>query len=271
MGRQEKIFRRSSTTYYYSSKIFPRKVRSDVNILYGFVRKADDMVDTIPQKREKFFNFREKTFSAIEGSGADDEIIEDFIDLYRRKEFEKEWIEAFLDSMERDLGESHYSTFEETRDYIHGSAEVIGLMMAQILELGEESHQKAKMMGRSMQYINFIRDIKEDKQLGRTYLPEEHWTEFGLEELSEEEANRKTEAFKNYIRAEIERYREMREEALEGMKHLPWRYELAVRTSSNLYRWTSERIQKEPLKVFEKEIKPGKTRIGFEALKALAA
>ncbi|MGE4453849.1 MAG: phytoene/squalene synthase family protein [Sphaerochaeta sp.] len=170
--RHEHIFRNGSKTYYFSSRFFPPQVRRDVYALYGFVRVADNLVDDQPVDPDRFHTFRKTYIQAYHsGTSSGDEVIDAFIELQRRKHFDPAWTEAFLDSMEHDLSESTCETLEDVLTYIYGSAEVIGLFMARIMDLEEASFPYAAMLGRAMQYINFIRDIAEDNGLGRRYLP----------------------------------------------------------------------------------------------------
>ena len=168
---QARVFKAGSTTYFNSSLFFPRKMRADVFALYGFVRVADDLVDAIPQDAVGFARFVARYRAARVGTPAEDPIIDDFVALAQRLDFDPAWTDAFLASMEADLTKRIYRTEEEALEYIYGSAEVIGLFMAKIMRLPEESHPAARMLGRAMQFINFIRDVAEDTELGRRYLP----------------------------------------------------------------------------------------------------
>ena len=164
-------FKKGSNTYFNSSIFFPKEIREDVFILYAFVRKADNFVDAIPQQSKEFYAFKELYKKALKGQKTDDVIIDSFVDLMKRKSFNQVWTESFFNSMELDLKKSKYRSMDELLEYIYGSAEVIGIMMAHIMGLNPKSHFYARMLGRAMQFINFIRDIKEDNELGRIYLP----------------------------------------------------------------------------------------------------
>ncbi|MBD3206151.1 hypothetical protein GF319_07385 [Candidatus Bathyarchaeota archaeon] len=97
------IFKNGSKTYYYSSFFFPPKVKEDVFKLYSFVRVADDFVDTIPQKKEEFYEFRKLYERSLEGEKTGDILIDGFSDVRDRRDFDPSWIDAFLNSMESDL------------------------------------------------------------------------------------------------------------------------------------------------------------------------
>jgi phytoene synthase len=263
MGDTEhtRIFRRGSRTYFNSSRFFPPEVRRDVGTLYGFVRTADDFVDAQPQKREEFLGFRREFEAALRGEERGNPIIRQFLDLMKRKRFAEDWVHAFLDSMQLDLEKSVYDTITETEHYIHGSAEVIGFMMASLMDLERESFPCAGMLGKAMQYINFIRDIQEDLELGRCYLPREEMVSQGLSSLKPEEAKRQAPAFRNFIRGQVKRYRGWQEEAERGFRFLPRAYLIPIKTASEMYAWTARRIEKDPLIVYRRKVKPSRARI----------
>lgn len=251
-------FKKGSKTYFNSSIFFPPEVRTDVFILYGFVRVADNFVDSMPPDAENFYAFKEKYQRGLKGERTGDVIIDDFIDLMERKNLRREWVDAFLRSMELDLEKKEYSTLDETLEYIYGSAEVIGLFMASILELPEESFYAARMLGRSMQFINFIRDIKEDLELGRRYIP---LTGSSLTSLEPAETKASPEEFIRFHRMQIDLYKQWHAEAEKGYSYIPRRYLIPIKTAEDMYLWTAEKIAENPFIVYEKKVKPSKLRI----------
>lgn len=268
MARQDirEIFRRGSRTYFSSSQFFPRHIREDVFFLYAFVRSADNFVDVIPQREKDFYAFWEKYRRSQNENPVDDPVIDGFADLMRRKNFHPEWVEAFFRSMEMDLDKKTYTTMEETLAYIHGSAEVIGLMMAAIMELDEASYPHAVLLGRAMQYINFIRDIAEDYAFGRNYFPLEDLERFLLESLRFSDIRKNSAGFNDFIRAQVRRYRDWQGEAERGFSFVPRRYLIPIKTASEMYKWTAHRIEKNPIIVYKKKVKPTKMRIWRAAL-----
>jgi phytoene synthase len=251
-------FESGSRTYFNSSLFFPAPVRRDVFALYGFVRVADNFVDRVPQDREGFQRFAAAYRQAAQGRPAGDPIIDSFVELGCRKGFDPAWTDAFLHSMGLDLGKVSYDTLEQTLEYIYGSAEVIGLFMARVLELPEASHPHARMLGRAMQYINFIRDLDEDRVLGRRYLPLDGTP---LESLDPQTARRQPEAFRAFVRRHLELYRGWQAQAETGYRYIPRRCLVAVKTAADMYNWTARRIQRDPLVVFERKVKPSRGRI----------
>ena len=268
MVRQDiqEIFRKGSRTYFSSSQFFPHHIREDVFLLYAFVRSADNFVDVIPQRNRDFYMFWEKYHRSLNDSPVNDPVIDGFTDLIKRKSFQPEWVDSFFRSMEMDFEKKNYATLRETLNYIHGSAEVIGLMMAAIMELDRASYPHASLLGRAMQFINFIRDIKEDHTFGRNYFPQEDMEKFQLKSLGFAEILENRPGFKRFVWAQIERYKEWQNQAEQGFRFLPRRCLIPVKTASEMYKWTAGRIEKNPLIVYKKKVKPSRMRIWRMAL-----
>ncbi len=263
------LFRQGSTTYFYSSLFFPTKIRKNVFILYAFVRKADNFVDQIPQDNIGFYDFRKRFEQAWQGKKTNDIVIDSFVNLAHEKQFEKAWIDAFLDSMEMDLTKRVYQTMDETLEYIYGSAEVIGLFMARILGLVDRSFEFAKHLGRAMQYINFIRDIHEDNSLNRLYFPQTELAKFGLETLEYDYVVKNPNQFISFIRAQIDRYCGWQELAEHGYDFIPKRYLIPVKTASEMYKWTGHQIAHEPFIIYRWKVKPMISQIVTETFKSM--
>lgn len=258
-----KIFRENSTSYYYSSLFFPEEVKEKVFKLYAYTRKADDYVDEIPQDKKGYYKFRESSKKALSGERTDNKIVNQFVEMAEKEGIRQEWIFTFLDSMEMDLQRSEYLTIEDSIDYINGSAEVIGLMMCKILDLEEGSFRNARLLGRAMQYCNFIRDIDEDNKLGRQYLPTEEIEEFGLKNLEEDHVRNHPQKFKEFMYRQLDRYWKWEEEARKGFEYIPYRYRVPVKVSSEIYEYTAEKIKQDPFIVYEKKVKPSRKRIAL--------
>ncbi|MEL9970936.1 MAG: phytoene/squalene synthase family protein [Metallosphaera sp.] len=249
------IFRKGSTTYYNSTLFFPPHIRQDVTKLYAFVRVFDDLVDSVPQRVQEFYNLRRLYERQRDGEETGNVVLSSFVELMRRKNFEESWVEAFLDSMESDIYKKVYYSLDETLKYMYGSAEVIGLFMMRVLDLPEESRNYARMLGRSMQYLNFIRDVKEDQYLGRTYLPKDEMEEFGVSSLE------CTPQFSEFIRFQVNRYLSFEREAVRGYKYIPRRYLIPIKTATDMYKWTGMMIKAYPCLVLSRKVKPRRSRI----------
>lgn len=251
-------FRRGSKTYYNSTRFFPQAVREEVFVLYGFVRVADNYVDSIPQNRRGFEEFVSRYRRSARGEKTGDPIVDSYVELAERRSFDPDWTEAFLHSMRMDLEKRVHATLPETLQYVYGSAEVIGLFMARIMELDPAADRAACMLGRAMQFINFIRDIREDNELGRTYLP---ISESSLPDLSEESARRDPVEFERFVRLQLDRYRAWQEDAEAGYGLIPRRYRVPIKTAGDMYNWTGRVIARNPRIVFHRKVKPARFRI----------
>jgi phytoene synthase len=274
VSREQEIFKQGSTTYYWSSKFFPEKTRDDVFKLYSFVRVADDYVDSIPQDVKRFKQLEKAWQKAMNtgkmpGGRTNPDIklaVTNMYDVHTKYDFDKKWVQSFLDSMNMDLNKRTYKTLNQTLDYIYGSAEVIGLMMAKIIGVKEEGFEAAKLQGRAMQYINFIRDIKEDIDLGRQYFPTRELSKYGLPSLRINDIINHPAAFREFIEGQIKYYNEWQKQAAKGFKYVPRSQRVALKTAVDMYNWTATSIAKNPFIVLDKKIKPSKIRVVGRAL-----
>lgn len=262
--------RRASTTFFYSSLFFPRAVREDVLTLYAFVRTADDLVDTFPQDRDGFARFCDEYRATAETGECSNEIVLGFAELARRRAIAREWVESFLWAMGQDLEKSVYLNIAETQAYMYGSAETVGMMMARIMGLPDESLRCARMLGRAFQYVNFIRDVMEDSAMGRLYLPLDELQASGLAELTESAARAAPDAFERFVRSQLARYHQWVREASDGYRFIPGRALGAVRTAVDMYDYTARVIAREPLVVLERKVKPGRFQVIAAGVKNLA-
>ena len=172
------ITKRYSTSFSAGIKAFDPSIRAPIYAIYGFVRFADEIVDTFhdfPQA-SLFYKFKEDTWHAIEERISLNPVLNAFQEVVHKYGIEKELIEAFLHSMEMDLTQNAYSPagYDE---YIYGSAEVVGLMCLHIFCNGDPDQYSrlkgpARRLGAAFQKINFLRDLKSDfEERGRVYFP----------------------------------------------------------------------------------------------------
>jgi phytoene synthase len=250
------IFQQGSKTMFYSSLFFPKKIRNDVFVLYGFVRRVDNLVDTLPQDQVGFYKFKQKYEQAQIGIKTGDVVIDSFAELAQRKNFDPKWTEAFLASMEMDLTKKTYYTLDETLEYVYGAAEVMGLYMVNILNLDKKTYYYSKYLGRALQCINAIRDIAEDLEFGRSYIPLSDLKRYGLKSLDYQYTKQHPQRFSEFIKGQISRYCHWQEIAEKGYRYIPKRYLICVKTVSDMYNWTAEQILKNPFVVYQWKVKP---------------
>ncbi len=171
--------RNYSTSFSFGVRLLSKKFRMPVHGIYGFVRFADEIVDTFHEhdKAKLLKEFRADTYAAINKKVSTNPILHSFQYVVNKYNIETEIIDAFLDSMEMDLSyEDHNNqTFQE---YVYGSAEVVGLMCLRVFtendnEQYEKLKQPAKKLGEAFQKINFLRDIRSDYiERSRSYFPQ---------------------------------------------------------------------------------------------------
>lgn len=241
---------------FYSSLFLPRAAREDTFILYAFVRTADDLVDSLPPYKAEFYEFRKKYEQAKKGKTTGDIVIDSFVNLAKRKKFDPKWTEAFLDSMEMDLTKTTYATLDETLQYVYGAAEVMGLYMVNLLGLDKKAYYYSRYLGRALQCINAIRDISEDNEFGRSYIPLTDLEHYGLKSLDYEYTKKHPERFSDFINGQVSRYYHWQEIGEKGYKYIPKKYLIGVKTISDMYNWTAKKILKDPFIVYTKNVKP---------------
>ncbi len=190
------ITQRYSTSFSLGIRVFDRKFRAPICAIYGFVRFADEIVDTFHDfpKKSLLDRFRQETYQAIEEGISLNPVLQSFQQTVNTYKIEPELIDAFLESMEMDL---HHASYEEHlyKKYIYGSAEVVGLMCLRVFCEGDEGmyqHLKepACALGSAFQKINFLRDMKSDfDDRGRVYFPGVDFTHFTNEDKKTIEAD----------------------------------------------------------------------------------
>lgn len=174
----ELITNRYSTSFSRGIRLFSKQLQTPIYAIYGFVRFADEIVDTFHNfnKAELLQKFRMDTYEAIEQKISLNPVLQSFQEVVNEYSIERGLIDAFLDSMEMDL---HFDRYEDSlyKQYIYGSAEVVGLMCLRVFFKNDEKKYKelkdsARSLGSAFQKINFLRDMKSDfDERGRVYFP----------------------------------------------------------------------------------------------------
>lgn len=254
-----------STSFTLGIKTLAKKYHYPVFAIYGFVRYADEIVDTFHDhnKKDLLNRFWKDTYQAIEEKISLNPVLHSFQLVVNEYKIERELIEAFLHSMEMDLEQTDYnqSGYEE---YIYGSAEVVGLMCLRVFCEGDEAQyqqlrEPARRLGSAFQKVNFLRDVKSDyEERGRVYFPGVNFNAF-------------TKEIKKQIEADIQADFDA---AYEGIIRLPkgarmgvyLAYQYYLRLFQKIKNLPASKILNERIRVpdFQKLILLGQTYLRFQ-------
>lgn len=244
-----------SRTYYFSTQLFPREVRPHVHAIYAFMREADEIVDnpgdaTLDEQLAGLDGFEGETVAAISGETVANPTLRAFANTVRSHGIELDTVNAFLASMKMDTRVFRYETFTDLRSYTYGSAAVVGLMMCRVMGVTESAADPhAEALGEAMQLTNFLRDVGEDWDRGRVYLPQEDLARF---EYTEEDLAARVvdERFAELMRFEISRARALYEDADRGLHYIPRGRRYPITVARRLYAAILDRIETNGYDVF---------------------
>ena len=216
----ELITKKYSTSFSLATSVLEKEKRKAIYAIYGFVRLADEIVDSLHNYDKSFLleKLTEDLEYALKYGISTNLILASFVDTAKKYRIKKEHIDAFMQSMEYDLTKINYTETSDLNNYIYGSADVVGLMCLTVFcggnqTLYDELEYPAQKLGSAFQKVNFIRDLREDTgDLGRNYFPE----------ISVDKFSKET---KSLIEKSIQ---QDFDEAFTGIKRLPGRSKLAV-------------------------------------------
>lgn len=243
----ERITRRHGTTYYWGARLLPVADRRHVYALYSLARLADDIVDH-PQGRDsaavaaQLARFESDFWASLTGEPVEEPVEDPVGDPVRAAiarsvadcDLPADLFERFFTAMRTDLVRDRYETWADLLTYMDGSAAVIGEMMLPVLRPRsdvETAREAARALGLAFQLTNFLRDVVEDLDRGRVYLPAQELAAFGVD-LSQ---RRVTPQWREFLRFQIERNRRLYREADRGLALLPGRSRRCVATARVLY------------------------------------
>ena len=253
-------------TYYLATLLLPKSKRPYVHALYGFARYADEIVDdlastlTVDEKAKVLSTWGDKILNDLKSGRSDDAVGRALIDTVNRFNIPHAHFEAFLHSMTMDLTVTEYQTYEDLLEYVYGSAAVIGLEMVPVLGVLEEgAYECAKKLGIAFQLANFIRDVGEDLDRGRIYLPLEELAQCGV---SREmlEARVLTPQIIEALKFQIARVRQLQAEATPGIKMLEAASRPCIEAASTLYCGIVDEVEKIGYDIFNKRAKTSTAR-----------
>ena len=232
------VTKKYSTSFSSAVKMLAPSIRHDIYNIYGFVRLADEIVDSFHDydKELLFKRFEEDLDLALSQKISLNPILNAFQQTVHKYQIPRHLIDAFMKSMNLDLTKKEYTSVEEYKEYIYGSADVVGLMCLQVFVKGdkqkyEELKDAAMRLGSAFQKVNFLRDLKADYEgLSRTYFPNTN-----LESLNEVEKN----DIINDIQKDFD-------DAFLGIQKLPIEAKFGVYTAYKYYKKLLTKLSKTP-------------------------
>lgn len=232
------ITKKYSTSFSIAVGRLPYQMRQSIYSIYGFVRLADEIVDTFHTVNQQLVleDFEKEYYKTLENGISMNPVLQSFGITVTKYQFPPELVDSFLKSMKADLSKQVYDNNSDLDNYIHGSANVVGLMCLLVFLEGDkqryaELKHSAMKLGSAFQKVNFLRDLKADTQeLNRLYFPEVHMTNF-------------TEEVKTEIIKDIEHDFDLAEI---GIKKLPGRSKLAVYIAFIYYKKLLQKLKQTP-------------------------
>ncbi|HKJ38051.1 MAG TPA: phytoene/squalene synthase family protein [Anaerolineales bacterium] len=246
----EKITAEHSKSFHFASGLLPEEKRSAVRALYAFCRTVDDIVDesTDDERESQLDYWRRMVENASFLDG--DLVAAAWADTLTRYHIPRHYALQLIDGVNRDLTQSRYQTFEELATYCYGVASTVGLMSMYIVGFSSnDAVPYAIKLGVALQMTNILRDVGEDFQNGRLYLPREELAFYGIREQDIAEG-RVTENWRQFMKFQIERTRQLYEESWQGVKMLEREGQFAIGAASVFYQGILDEIEKNDYDVF---------------------
>ena len=245
-------------TYYLATLLLPPSKRPYVHALYGFARYADEIVDDLAstlsneEKADWLRSWGAAFLEDLERGVSEDPVCMAVVDTVRRWDIPTEHFIAFLTSMQMDLTVTEYASYPDLFTYVYGSAAVIGLQMVPILEpLAPEAYDRAMDLGVAFQLANFIRDVGEDLDRGRVYLPMDELAQFSVSR-GDLEQRVVTPAIREALRFQIARVRMLEERSRPGIDLLAPSSRPCIDAARELYCGIVDEVEAIDYEVFQR-------------------
>ncbi|MER7455457.1 phytoene/squalene synthase family protein [Micromonospora sp. NPDC126480] len=274
--RCRELHRSHGRTYYLATRLLPAWKRRHVHALYGFTRYADEIVDRtedLPpaQRAARLDNWAGRFVAGLHGEPVDDPLLPAVLHTIAVFDLDRDDFACFLKSMAMDLTVGSYRTYDQLLDYMEGSAAVIGTMMLPILGSTDPAaaREPARQLGFAFQLTNFIRDVAEDLDRGRTYLPDEDLARFGVTRddlVAARAAGHSTEPIRALVRYEVTRAQAHYAAAAPGITMLLPASQACMRTAYALYGGILDEVAAQDFDVFaSRAVVPRRRRLAVAA------
>lgn len=243
-----KITAHYSKSFYFSAQMLPREQRWATFALYGFCRHCDNLIDTPRQRTEteilgEIQRLTEELQIAYNTGESQDPIIRVFILVAKAYGIPIAYPLDLLNGVAMDVQQTRYKTFDELSLFCYRVAAVVGLMMTHVLGYKDErAFGYAKQLGIAMQLTNILRDVKEDKEMGRLYIPQADLAQFGVTE--QDIFNEKmTPQLRALMKFQVERAHQYYTEAIPGISLLKAESQYAIYSAARIYRGILRKIE----------------------------
>ncbi len=267
-------------TYFLATRMLSAEQRPAVHALYGFARWVDDVVDDVHsepgRKAEGLAAIEASLTSALDRGASSDAVLTALLDTARRYDIPDVHFRDFMASMRMDLTVTDYATRDRLMRYVHGSASVIGLQVLPVLGTvvpREEAEPAAAALGIAFQLTNFIRDVGEDLDRGRVYLPADELAAFGVDRdrlVRARAAGRTDDRIRAALRDQVARTRQEYARALPGIAMLALRSRPCVSTAYRLYGRILDLVEEADFDVLSRRVAVSSGRRLAVALPAFA-
>jgi phytoene synthase len=255
-----RMHRRHDPTYYFATRRLPAEKRPAVHALYAFVRVADELVDgprrahRARARRAALDRWERELEHGMASGGSPQPVIAALVDAGKRHDLPLGELSVYMASMRVDCGRVRMESWRELEDYMQGSAAAVGRIMAPLLGAPSDHHETFARLGVAFQLTNFIRDVREDWELDRLYLPLEDRERFGVDEaqIARREA---TPGFRALLAFEVDRARALFDETAPAVRAVAPSVRPGMRMARAVYLRLLDRVE----------------RIGFDVLRRRAA
>src|SRR5688572_21137472 len=246
----EKITAEHSKSFYFASWLLPEEKRSAVRALYAFCRTVDDIVDESSDGEWESHLDYWRTMVEAASFAENDMVAAAWADTLTRYHIPRHYALQLIDGVARDLCQIRYQTFDELATYCYGVASTVGLMSMYIVGFKtNEAIPYAIKLGVALQMTNILRDVGEDYQNGRLYLPRQEMAYHGIRE-EDIAQGRLTDNWRQFMKFQIDRTRQLYKESWPGVKMLEREGQLAIGAASVFYSGILDEIEKNDYDVF---------------------
>lgn len=256
------VTRKFGTSYFLATSLFPEKIRKPTWVLYAFLRTIDEVVDNQIKDGVEAGKAIKQANSLYKESATgqkQDSVLGMMAIVSNQFDFKDEWVQKFFDAMYMDTFINRYQTYSELENYMEGSAAVVGYMMSSIIGYKQDALVYARSLGQAMQLTNFLRDIKEDFEKGRIYIPQDWLVKFDVTE-DYFKLEKIDENWINLMKYAISLNYELYKKAEKGIPLLNKNGQKQVYASLLLYREILRQIEKQKYDVFYKRANVPKTK-----------